>query len=578
MNFWVILSTSVALVSIVLYHLLSANTSLRDLKWLSSSISSSEVADLLVYNGILYTGDPSLLFADSMAIRDGRILRVGNYSFVQESTGDRTRVLNLQGKLVTSGFIDSHVHLIFGGLQMIRVQLRDVSSKEQFINKVKDAIAGTKSGSWILGGGWNNDLWDGKLPEASWIDDITPENPVWLSRMDGHMGLANSVALQIAGISDSTKDPAGGIIMRQSSGEPTGLLIDSAMELVLPHIPEVSVDERRKALVKATHLALKRGVTTVVDFGRYFPGASVEHPWEDLSDVYGWADLSGNLQIRVCLFFPIDTWSRLHGLIKEKGKKLSEWIYLGGVKAFSDGSLGSNSALFHEPYLNEPQNYGLQVRDFGELFNLTVASDRSGLQVAIHAIGDKAVDLILDMYKLVASPNEIRDRRLRIEHAQHLAPGTADRFRRGKVVASVQPDHLLYDADPAIKKLGVERAQKGSYLFQSLLDSGALLAFGSDWPVADINPLSNIRTSMKRIPYGWTSSWNPSQQIKLTDALNSHTISAAHACFLEEELGSLSPGKLADFVVLSTDSWEEFSKDGSASVVATFVGGQQAYP
>ncbi|KAK6143252.1 hypothetical protein DH2020_023600 [Rehmannia glutinosa] len=542
---------------------------------------------------------------------------------------------------------------------MARVQLRGVSRKDHFVNKVKEALSNMQPGSWLLGGGWNNDFWGGELPMASWIDAITPHNPVWLTRMDGHMGLANSLALNVAGISNNTVDPEGGSVVRNSVGdvsnfctvveidfqftlkktevalstsyvtfffshicvsfalekrtknilidslismsslaEPTGLLIDSAMTHVLSCIPEVSVEERREALLRASDHALMRGVTTVVDFGRYFPGASPELSWEDLSDVYRWADLSGKMKIRVCLYFPMETWPRLHELIKQAGRKLSQWIYLGGMKSFADGSLGSNSALFHEPYVDEPSNHGLQVADTDMLYNMTLSSDKAGLQVAIHAIGDRANDLILDLYKSVASKNGVRDRRFRIEHAQHLAPGTAARFGEQEVVASVQsnsemgvqwisphttadlflgnfggiintkgrvlwnaighamywdlsscfteggffleyarpnlclvsgfkdvalgpsPDHLLDDADSATKKLGVGRAHGGSYLFHSLLAGNAQLALGSDWPVADINPLGSIKTAMKRVPPGWENAWISSECINLNDALN----------------------------------------------------------
>ncbi|XP_028089684.1 protein LONG AFTER FAR-RED 3 isoform X1 [Camellia sinensis] len=574
MSLCIILSLTIAVLSVALYPLLNSTQAPSS----SSSSSSSVVADLMVTNGTIYTSDASLPFADSMALSSGRLLRLGNFSSLQDLAGYGTEVIDLEGKVVVPGFIDSHVHLIFGGLQIVRVELRGVNKKDEFVRKVKGAVANLKHGSWVLGGGWNNDNWGGELPMASWIDDITRHNPVWLSRMDGHMGLANSLALKIAEISNYTEDPNGGAIMRTTDGEPTGLLIDSAMKLILSCVPEVSVDERREALVRASNLALMRGVTTVVDFGTYFAGASVELPWEDFSEVYRWADVSGQLKIRVCLFFPMNTWSRLQDLIRESGRKLSQWLYLGGVKAFADGSLGSNSALFYEPYVDDPHNSGLQVADFESLLNMTVASDRSGLQVAIHAIGDRANDLILDMYKSVVSTNGMRDRRFRIEHAQHLADGTVARFGQEGIVASVQPDHLLDDADSAIRKLGVERAHKGSYLFQSLLASKAQLVFGSDWPFADIDPVKSVKTAMKRIPPGWENAWISSECINLSDALNAYTISAARACFLDEDVGSLSPGKFADFVVLSTDSWDDFVAKGSASVKATYVGGVRAYP
>ncbi|KAJ9565611.1 hypothetical protein OSB04_001577, partial [Centaurea solstitialis] len=497
--------------------------------WWFSSGSGGIGADLLVRNGTIYTSDSSLPFADSMAIRDGRIIRIGNYSFVQEVSGHGTKELNLEGQVVVPGFIDSHVHLLFGGLQMARVEVRGVKTKDAFIGKVKEAVRNMKEGSWLLGGGWNNDLWGGELPSASWIDDITAHHPVRnttyklyesMAFKDGWShGLGQLSALKIAGVTSSMQDPIGGTISRNSNGEPTGLMIDSAMKVILSCIPEVSVEERRQALDRASRHALARGVTTVVDFGRYFPGAPLKHSWEDFTDVYKWADLSGRMMIRVCLFFPMPTWSHLLDIVQTTGRKLSQWIFLGGVKAFSDGSLGSNSALFHEPYADDPWNVGLQVTDTESLSNMTIQSDKFGLQVAIHAIGDKANDLVLDMYKSVVSTNGKRDRRFRIEHAQHLTHGSVSKFGEQGIVASVQPDHLLDDADSAVKKIGLERAQKGSYPFQSLLASNTLVAFGSDWPVADINPLGSIKTAVKRIPPGWDKAWNSAECMKLTDAL-----------------------------------------------------------
>lgn len=538
---------------------------------------SRQVADLLVTNGTIYTSDSSLPFADSMAVRNARILRIGNYSSLQALVGYHTKYLNLEGRIVVPGFIDSHVHFLSGGLQMARVELREADTKEKFIEIVKAAAKNMEHGTWILGGGWNNEFWGGELPMGTWIDDVTENNPVWLSRMDGHMGLANALALEIARVTKKTEDPIGGTVVRNTGGEPTGLLIDSAMKLVLSCIPEVSKDDRREALDRASNLALKRGVTTVVDFGRYFPGASVELPWEDLTDVYRWADISGKMKIRVCLFFPMRTWSRLTDFVHKTGHKLSQWLYLGGVKDFSDGSLGSRSALFYKAYAEEPHNYGLQVTNFDDLFNSTVSSDKFGLQVAIHAIGDRANGMILDLYNSVVATNGKRDRRFRIEHAQHLAPGAPAKFGEQRVVASVQPDHLLVDAESAIKKLGPDRAQEGSYMFKSLLDSGAVLAFGSDWPVVDINPLSSIKTAMKRIPPGWENGWITSERISLPEGLNAYTISAAEACFLDKDVGSLSVGKMADFVVLTVDSWESFAEHGSADIAATYVGGRRLF-
>ncbi|XP_008446960.2 protein LONG AFTER FAR-RED 3 isoform X1 [Cucumis melo] len=540
--------------------------------------SSCAMADLVLKNALIFTSDDSLPFADSMAILDGRILRLGTYSAVQDLVGSGTKELNLGGKVVVPGFIDAHGHLIYQGLQMKQVNLHGVNHKHEFVTRIAEAAKNTKKGNWVLGGGWNNDLWGGDLPMASWIDDVTPSNPVLLSRIDGHMSLANNVTLKLAGISNLTEDPEGGTIVKTTGGDPTGLLIDSARKLVLPFIPKVSVEERREALLRASNLALARGVTTIVDFGRYYPGESVELSWEDFSDVYQWADSSGKMMIRVCLFFPMETWSSLHDLIHKMGQVLSPWIYLGGVKGFADGSLGSHTALFHEPYVDEPDNCGMQITEREKLFNLTMESDKSKLQVAIHAIGDKANDMVLDIYESVISTNGPRDRRFRVEHAQHLAPGAPQRFGKLGIIASAQPEHLLDDAESATNKLGAQRAEKESFLFRSLLTCKASLAFGSDCPVANINPLGGIRTAMRRIPPSWDHAWMPSECLALDEAIKAYTISAAYASFLDKDLGSLSPGKLADFVILSTDSWDEFEAEGSASIEATYTGGIQAYP
>ncbi|THG04875.1 hypothetical protein TEA_010116 [Camellia sinensis var. sinensis] len=537
MSLCIILSLTIAVLSVALYPLLNSTQAPSS----SSSSSSSVVADLMVTNGTIYTSDASLPFADSMALSSGRLLRLGNFSSLQDLAGYGTEVIDLEGKVVVPGFIDSHVHLIFGGLQIVRVELRGVNKKDEFVRKVKGAVA---SMYWkclttltcITGPATSFPPGE---PFNSSDKSMHNSLVVWLSRMDGHMGLANSLALKIAEISNYTEDPNGGAIMRTTDGEPTGLLIDSAMKLILSCVPEVSVDERREALVRASNLALMRGVTTVVDFGTYFAGASVELPWEDFSGL-GFQRVVAKVLKSGCdrhnggggAVAVVECKGRsvtVADLIRESGRKLSQWLYLGGVKAFADGSLGSNSALFYEPYVDDPHNSGLQVADFESLLNMTVASDRSGLQVAIHAIGDRANDLILDMYKSVVSTNGMRDRRFRIEHAQHLADGTVARFGQEGIVASVQPDHLLDDADSAIRKLGVERAHKGSYLFQSLLASKAQLVFGSDWPVRNfglfldyIDPVKSVKTAMKRIPPGWENAWISSECINLSDALNAY--------------------------------------------------------
>ncbi|GLJ50359.1 hypothetical protein SUGI_1073080 [Cryptomeria japonica] len=535
-------------------------------------------AELVITNAVIYTSDPSLPWAECMAVRSGRILEVGNLRSVEGLIGRQTRIVDLKGKVVVPGFIDSHVHFISGGLQMARVDLHAVKSKSEFISKVEHAVHDMENKQWVLGGGWNNDYWGGELPEASWIDNITHDCPVWLTRMDGHMGLANSFTLNKVGIHNLTDDPVGGTIIKNINGAPTGLLVDAAMQLLLPHIPKVTIQERRDALIRASKLGLSRGVTAVVDFGRYFPGTSTSDVWQDFFEVYKWADETSHMLLRVCLFFPLETWSLVVNTFKGTSRTLSQWLHIGGVKAFTDGSLGSNSALFYEAYADDESNHGLHVVNPDWLLTTVLEADKFGIQVAIHAIGDKANDIALSINEALISKNGMKDRRFRIEHAQHLSPGAADRFGANHVIGSVQPEHLLDDAASAIKKLGEGRAVQESYLFNSLLSSNARLAFGSDWPVVELNPLGGIKAAIERTPHDWQSPWNPSESITVDAALDGYTISAAFAAFMEYEIGSLSIGKWADFVILSKNPWNATAPEDFPSVQATYIGGIQVYP
>eukprot|EP00252_Welwitschia_mirabilis_P007513 TRINITY_DN1893_c0_g1_i1.p1 TRINITY_DN1893_c0_g1~~TRINITY_DN1893_c0_g1_i1.p1 ORF type:complete len:549 (-),score=125.51 TRINITY_DN1893_c0_g1_i1:219-1865(-) len=548
------------------------------MKAISDMLGELPYADLVVQNAIIYTSDPKLPWAEAMAVRRGRIVGVGNLSSVQEFIGKGTWLLDLEEKMVVPGFIDSHVHFISGGLQMGQVDLRKVKSKQEFIMKIERAASTTERGNWILGGGWNDDNWGGELPEASWIDNVSEHNPVWLVRMDGHMGLANTVALRRAKIDTTLDNIAGGAILKTAQGAPTGLLVDAAMQLLLPQIPEPTIQERRDAMLRASKLALSRGVTGVVDFGRNFPGMSKSKVWEDFSDVYKWADKTGHMLLRVWTFFPMETWSQVADLLKESGRVLSQWLYIGGAKSFADGSLGSNSALFFEPYSDDESNHGLHVADPEQLLENITKSDAAAIQIAVHAIGDKANAMLLSMNDDLIALNGQKDRRFRIEHAQHLAAESLDAFGRNRVIASMQPAHLLDDAHSASKKLGERRAFEESYLFKSLLQKKTQLAFGSDWPVADLNPIEGIRAATKRIPPGWKHPWIESECISIEAAVNSYTSSAAFAIFMEHDLGSLLKGKWADFVVLSNNIWNITDQNDSPYVLATYVSGVQAYP
>ncbi|MCO5575740.1 hypothetical protein L7F22_029543 [Adiantum nelumboides] len=532
------------------------------------------IADVVFKNATIYTGDPKNTWARAMAVRKGRILEVGSYDNVQARIGPNTRYEDLQGSFIVPGFIDSHVHLISGGLQMLQVKLRDISSQIDFVKQVHLAVEGVEAGQWLLGGGWNNEKWGGELPSASWIDAFTEEIPVWIYRMDGHMGLANSKALELSGIEENITDPEGGSFVRSNDGSLTGILVDSAMKLVVDCIPEPTIQERRDALTRASKLALSNGVTTVVDLGRFFPGSPTTKVWDDFHDVYKWADQTGSLLIRLCIFFPLKTWSDVYMQVNQTGKRLSQNLMLGGLKAFEDGSLGSGTALFNEPYADDPSNFGLEIANPEALMDDVLEADRKGLQIAIHAIGDAANDRVIALYQAVNRSNGQRDRRLRVEHAQHLSQNAVEMFGAAGIIASMQPQHLLDDAIFAYKKLGEERALKESYLFRSLLTRNTTLAFGSDWPVVHLNPLQGILAATKRKPPGWKDSWIPAECIDVEAALQGYTLAAAYASFMDDEIGSLSQGKYADFAVLSGDV---FHDDGEVTVLATYKGGIQVF-
>ncbi|CAM6087680.1 unnamed protein product [Calypogeia fissa] len=536
--------------------------------------STSPAADLIVTNGVIWTGDQHLPWATSMAVSQGRVLRVGSVLDVQSTAGSQTRYVDLEGKFVSPGFIDSHVHFIPGGMKLSYLDLHNVRNRLEFVEKVHSVVKGLEEGVWIYGDSWDHHNWGGELPATSWIDDITPKNPVWMTRVDGHMGLANSYALALAGIDGRTADPKGGNIVRDDDGAPTGLLAEQAMGLLLGIIPESTIEDRREGLAKACKLALSQGITSVTDFGSYVPGASKESPWIDLHEVY----LKSNLDLcaRVSAFMPLETWPRVVELVKEKGRVLSDWIRIGGVKAFADGTLGSSTAFFHEPYVDEGNNRGGFVTDMDWMERAVIDADKAGLQVAIHVIGDAAVDRLISIVDVLNSTNGPRDRRFRLEHVQHLSPGGPTRVAASGIIASVQPVQLLGDAKYVTQKLGEERATQGSYAFSSMLGNGTRLVLGSDWNVVPLDALAGMKAAVYRTPDGWTGPWIGSETIPMEVALKGYTVDAAYASFMDEDVGSLTPGKFADFVVLSGDLLTT-SSHAMPKVLATYVGGVLAY-
>ncbi len=529
---------------------------------------TKEMADLVLINGVVWTGEESLPWAEAVAVRGEKIFALGKSREIKSLAGENARVLNLEGGLVLPGFIDSHTHFLDGGFSLLSIRLREAKSKAEFVALIKEKAAELGPGEWILNGNWDQQQFDPpELPRREWIDAVTPENPVCVTRHDGHMALANSLALHLAGITRATPSPEGGEVLRDpATGEPTGILKDAAMDLVMQHIPEPSFEAKIKAAEAALRHAAERGVTSVHDMavaGNF--------------DVYQELLKRGGLTSRIFLYIPVSE-VEVYSRLCLKTPFGNDYLKIGGLKGFVDGSLGSSTALFFEPYTDDPGLTGLlnaQMFPEGIMEKRILEADRAGLQVAIHAIGDKANALILDIFEKVMIQNGPRERRWRVEHAQHLRPEDIARMGRLGIIASVQPYHAIDDGRWAEAKIGRERCRT-TYAFRSLLDAGVLLACGSDWTVAPLDPLSGIYAAVTRQTTDGKNpgGWFPEQKISLEEALRGYTWNGAFAEFAENRKGSIAVGKLADLVILDRNIFdipaEEISR---ARVVTTIVGG-----
>jgi len=513
-------------------------------------------------NGRIWTGDG---FARNVVIVGNRI------AAVDAAAPAGAETIDLRGRFAVPGFIDNHVHFVNGGLQLSRVQLRDASTADEFVRRIAAHAGKMGPGEWINGGSWDEQLWDPSVPPTrQMIDAVTTANPVFVPRADMHMALANSEALRLAGITRETPDPPGGTIVRDADGEPTGLMKDAAMEAVSAVIPPPSLEARVAAARAGLAEAARSGVTSFCDMGM-----SLE-AFDDFR-AYQRLDRAGELTARVWLYTPIGAYQRLRdaGVEKRFG---SERLRIGGLKGFADGSLGSSTAAFREPFTDEPHHCGLVMAAMsdGSMARWVDDADAHELQIAIHAIGDRANDDVLTLFE---SRPEYRERRFRIEHAQHLDPQLIQRFARARVVASMQPHHAIDDGRWAEKKIGPQRA-KSTYALRSLLDAGAIVTFGSDWTVAPLNPLLGIyaavtrRTIDGRHPDGWI----PEQKIGVEEALRCYTVNNAWAMFAEHEIGKIAPGMFADIAVLSEDPFTVAPERlGEVKVEMTLFDGRVIY-
>ncbi|MFL3008388.1 MAG: amidohydrolase [Candidatus Neomarinimicrobiota bacterium] len=527
----------------------------------------------IYYNGIVWTGDDITPMVSAIAVTDEFIIAVGGDEEILSMADQKTDKIDLLGRFVSPGFIDNHVHFISGGLQLSRVNLSDATTKEIFQERLVNFDKILPNESWILGGNWDHELWGGQYPDKSWIDEVINDRPVLIDRLDGHMSLANSKALDIAGINSYTMDPMGGIILKGENNEPTGILKELAINLVSELVPELSIDELDKALDIAMDYALSLGITQIHDMGS----------WRDL-ETYKRNHDQGKLKIRIKIYPWYTDWKKIIKYVNKNGYG-DDWLRWDGIKGMMDGSLGSRTAWMSKPYLSDPLSKEkeivstlgiITVEDTLDFKRILRETDKADIQHAVHAIGDRANDWILDEYAKIKKELGIKDRRPRIEHSQHLSVSALNRFAIEEIIPSMQPYHLYDDGCWAHKRIGNDILSR-TYVFKTLIETGANLTFGSDWTVASLNPMTGIYASITRKtrdgknPNGWF----PEEKINVQDALKSYTINNSYAAFWEEKTGSIVAGKYADFIVHSENLLEaEPEKILHSKVVRTVVGGR----
>ena len=527
-------------------------------------------ADLVIQGGVVWTGlSTGRGQPGAVAIENGKILAVGDSAEIARYVGGQTKVLRADGGLVLPGFADGHTHFIDGGFQLASVDLRDAATPQEFTRRIKAYAARLKPGDWITGGDWDHELWRGTpLPRRAWIDSVTPDNPVFVSRLDGHMALANSAALRAAGVSRATPTPPGGEIVRDPTGEPLGIFKDQAMNLIWRAAPDPSPEKRDSALARALAHAASLGVTAT---------AHMSASWADLAS-YRRMQQAGRMTLRAAVYLPLDQWQAVADTIARAGQG-DDWVRIGGVKGYMDGSAGSRTAYFFERFSDSAGYSGLMQNTEAEMRSWIGAADSAGLQVAVHAIGDRANAMLLAIFDSVARAHGARDRRFRDEHAQHLRPQEIPLFGALRVVPSMQPYHAIDDGRWLEKRIGPVRIRT-TYAFRSLIGADAPLALGSDWSVAPLDPLLGVYAAVTRrtIDGRYPGGWAPQQKITVGEALRAYTYGNAWATFMEQKWGALAVGRYADIVVLDRDLFAVPAESiGSVKVRYTIVGGTIVY-
>jgi hypothetical protein len=526
-------------------------------------------ADIVIQGGPIWTGlSTGRGQPGGVAIAGGKILAIGDSSEIARYVGSNTEVLRANGGLVLPGFADGHTHFIDGGFQLASIDLRDAATPQEFVRRLKEYAAHLKPGEWITGGDWDHTLWRGTpLPRHDWIDSVTPNNPVFVNRLDGHMALANRAAMRAANVTTATAAPGGGEMPRDARGEPIGIFKDQAMGLIWRAAPDPSPEQRDSALVRALAHAASLGVTAT---------GHMSASWADLAS-YRRLERANRMTLRVSVYLPLESWHAVaDSVARDAG---DDWVRIGGVKGYMDGSAGSRTAFFFEPFADSANYRGLMQHPEADMRTWIGAADSAGLQVAVHAIGDRANAILLAIYDSVAHAHGARDRRFRIEHAQHLRSEDIAKFGAQRVVPSMQPYHAIDDGRWLLQRIGPVRIRT-TYAFRTLLDSEAPLAFGSDWTVAPLDPMLGVyaavtrRTLDDRNPGGWV----PEQKITVGEALRAYTYGNAWATFNEQKWGTLGAGRFADVVVLDRDPFGVAPESlGTIKPRYTIVGGKVVY-
>ena len=540
-------------------------------------------ADLIFTHGNIYTGVTGAASSfgagkrsEALAVLNDRILAVGTRDEIMKLKGPETKIVDLDGHFVMPGFNDAHMHLASAGLEKMNVNMVGVKTLDEFRERLRAKVEAAELGEWVVGEGWDETLWPVKVPPTRWdLDEVSGKHPIYLERVDGHIGVANTRALQLASVTVASRNPDGGKIDRDDAGTPNGVLREKAQELVQSVIPKPTHEKRRRAIELALADLASHGITSAQDYSQ----------WEDFQ-IYEELEREGKLTAR------ISEWLTFDDSIEELNNKRNShpasdnMLHTGMLKGFMDGSLGSKTAALLEPYSDDPKNSGLPQYEAAKLNAMTKERVLAGYQIGFHAIGDKGVQMALDAFaeaEKAAKESKVKaadggsDYRLRVEHAQVTTPQQIQRFKDLKVIASMQPNHLLTDMNWAESRLGPKRAEH-SYAWAEFLRHGVALAFGTDYPVEPVTPFRGIYSALTRTSEDGTRSYYPAQKLNVEQTIAAYTTGAAFAEFSEKQKGKLEPDMLADFVVLDQDiAAAPPPKILQTKVLRTVVGGKTVY-